>query len=63
MPSDLRITDPHLISLVESEREKRGDSTATKTAGRLIVERLAQLEQVERENRAIASVQPAQAAR
>lgn len=44
IPSDARITDPYLLQQLEDEREARGDSTVTKTAGRLITERLAQLE-------------------
>lgn len=43
-PSDVRITDPFILRQVESERRKRGDATGSKTACRLISERLAQLE-------------------
>lgn len=46
-PKDIRITDPYVRELVEAERRRRKDSTATKTAARLIVERLAQLELIE----------------
>ena len=44
MAAEIRITDKYLRDRVELERRKRGDSTATKTAGRLILERLTQLE-------------------
>jgi hypothetical protein len=49
LPSDIRITDPYVRQQVESERIRAGESTATKTAARLIVERLAQRELIERE--------------
>ncbi len=44
MPSDIRITDPHIIKVVEAERARRGHGTATRTAGQMISERAAQLE-------------------
>lgn len=45
MPAtEIRITDPYIIGQVEAERDSRGDSTSTKTAARLITERLTQLE-------------------
>jgi hypothetical protein len=37
----IRITDPHIIRLVKAEQLKAGEGTATRTAGRLIAERLA----------------------
>lgn len=40
----IRIIDNDLIRQVEAEREKRNDSTITKTAQKLLSERLAQLE-------------------
>jgi hypothetical protein len=42
--SDIRITDPYLVRQISAEQEKQGDATATKTAGRLILERLRELE-------------------
>ncbi len=47
LPKDLRITDPYVRELVEAERARAGESTATKTAARLILERLAQREYLE----------------
>jgi hypothetical protein len=44
MVKDIRITDPYLKQLIERVRRKSGESTPTRTASRLIVERLAQLE-------------------
>jgi hypothetical protein len=40
----VRITDKYLLKRIESLREQNGESTATTTARRLLVERLAQLE-------------------
>jgi hypothetical protein len=45
------INDTHLRQQVEREQSKRGDATLAKTAARLISERLAQLELIEREDR------------
>lgn len=42
--SNVRIVDPYVISLIEREQEVANESTATKTAQRLIVERAMQLE-------------------
>lgn len=42
--SEVRITDPYTISLVAEEAALRGDRTLTRTAGRLIQERVSQLE-------------------
>lgn len=40
----IRIADPHLLKAIEAEQKKTGEGTPTKTAQRLITERLAQLE-------------------
>lgn len=47
--SNVRIIDPYVISLIEREQEIAKESTATKTAQRLIVERAMQLEADRRE--------------
>jgi hypothetical protein len=44
MATDIRITDPHILKLVDAERAKRGHKTPTRTACQLISERAAQLE-------------------
>lgn len=54
----IRITDPYVIKQVVAEQERTGEATATKTAMRLINERLAQLE-LQNQRRALA--QPASA--
>lgn len=41
---DIRITDPYIKSLIAAEQERRGDATATLTAGRMIIERDLQLQ-------------------
>jgi hypothetical protein len=43
MLTEIRITDPYVIRLVEAEQKKTGEKTATKTAGRLLIERFAAL--------------------
>ncbi len=43
-PKDIRITDSYLRRLVAQEQQYRGDATATQTAGRLVLERLTELE-------------------
>lgn len=40
----IRISDPRLIKAIEAEQQKSDEGTPTKTAQRLITERLAQLE-------------------
>lgn len=50
LPADIRITDPYVRQQVESERVRAGESTPTKTAARLIIERLAQRELIDRES-------------
>lgn len=44
MVKDIRITETYVKQLVEQIRSKTGESTPTKTAARLIIERAAQLE-------------------
>jgi len=44
MPAEVRITDPDTVRIVEAERLRRGDATATKTAGNMIRERATFLE-------------------
>lgn len=44
MKTEIRITDPYVIQAVERERALRGDKSRTVTAGRLIVERLTDLD-------------------
>lgn len=46
MTTAVRITDPYVVKMIAAEQSRRGDHTATKTAARLITERIAQLEQV-----------------
>lgn len=41
---DIRITDPYTKARLEEVRRIRGDATITKTATRLVLERVAQLE-------------------
>ncbi len=48
MVKDIRITDPYLKQLIERVRRKSGESTPTRTASRLIIERLAQLELIDK---------------
>lgn len=48
----VRIADPHVIKLIEEEQKRAGESTPTKTAQRMIVERAAQLEMRERQETA-----------
>lgn len=40
----VRIVDPHVLNIIESNRAKCGESNPTKTAARMILERAAQLE-------------------
>jgi hypothetical protein len=61
LPNDLRITDPYIRQQVEAERVRRGDSTATKTAARLISERLAQLEVLQRDPQGTSQREPSAA--
>jgi hypothetical protein len=56
---DIRITDPYVRRRVEAARRRAGESTSTKTAARLILERLAQVEMVEGD--AVGGVQAAAA--
>jgi len=51
----IRIIDPHVIRCVEDYRIKNGDSTATRAAARLILERLAQIEAAELQRAGIRS--------
>lgn len=44
---DVRITDPYVRGIIKRIRDRHGDRTATATAGRLIIERAAQLEIIE----------------
>jgi hypothetical protein len=44
----IRISDPHVIAIVESIRHKTGEATANKTAGRLIIERVTLMQADER---------------
>ena len=45
MVREIRITDPAVLSLVDREKASTGEKTATRTAARLIIERLASREQ------------------
>jgi hypothetical protein len=47
----IRISDPHVIAIVESVRQKTGETTANKTAGRLIIERVTLMQAEERTTR------------
>ncbi len=55
-PATIPITDDDLIRQVCEEQEVRGDASPTRTAGKLLLERLAEL-RVERRTRA---TQPAE---
>lgn len=44
MPVEIRITDSFTIRKVIEEQNLQGESTMSKTAGRLIIERLRELE-------------------
>ena len=46
MKTQIRITDPDVIRLVEQEKHRRGDAKTTKTAANLIRERIVVLEQI-----------------
>lgn len=50
MPETLPITDQHLISRIERERERRGDKRCTQTAVTLLTEYLTILEERERQD-------------
>lgn len=41
---DVRITDPVLLRRIEAHRVAAGDRSSTKTAARLLIERMTQLE-------------------
>lgn len=45
-PKEIRITDPVIRRRVDAQRIRDGESTSTRTATRLLAERLTQLEQV-----------------
>lgn len=47
----VRIADPHVIKLIEEERLRSGESTPTKTAQRMIVERATQREMLDRDQK------------
>lgn len=42
--TEVRITDPYVIKVIESHRQARGQRSRTATAGDMILERNAQLE-------------------
>ena len=44
-PKEIRITDPVIRRRVDEQRMRDGESTSTRTATRLLAERLTQLEQ------------------
>lgn len=44
MVKDARITDPYVKRRLDAVRRQSGESTITKTAARLVLERIAQLE-------------------
>lgn len=62
MVTEVRISDPHVISLIEAEQERTGEATATKTAGRLIAERIALKEMTEATKMASQAERPLTAA-
>jgi hypothetical protein len=39
--SEVRITDPYVVSLITDEQNRTGEKSSARTAGRLISERLA----------------------
>ena len=43
MPANLVITDQDLIRQVEAEQRRRGDGTPTRTAVKMLIERLTQI--------------------
>lgn len=42
--TNIRITDPYILELVEKEQERSREATPAKTAQRMIIERAAQRE-------------------